>query len=171
MLSLDLCPLQMLGCAVFWLAYASTVLLWGSIWVIFYCNWQLPLSGSHSKCFMTFWAKQNLHELHYKTHILCSDNKWGRQGWGLFVLWCWSNLVVDSVDIFFAPEIMKYFEMIDNNFIFVGVCWTFVCFSACLMKKGVLGGLTIAGSVTVTFVSPGGAAGVLFTSVTFNSQS
>lgn len=33
------------------------------------------------------------------------------------------------------------------------------------------GGLTIAGSVMVTFVSPGRAAGVLFTSVTFNSQS
>lgn len=32
------------------------------------------------------------------------------------------------------------------------------------------GGLTGAGSVMVTFVSPGGAAGVLFTPVTFNSQ-
>lgn len=32
------------------------------------------------------------------------------------------------------------------------------------------GGLTGAGSVMVTFVSPGGAAGVLFTSVTFNFQ-
>lgn len=38
-----------------------------------------------------------------------------------------------------------------------------------LLKKGE-GGLTGAGSVMVTFVSPGGAAGVLFTSVTFNFQ-
>lgn len=40
----------------------------------------------------------------------------------------------------------------------------------CVCFEEGAGGLTSAGSVMVTFVSPGGAAGVLFTSVTFNSQ-
>lgn len=69
---------------------------------------------------------------------------------------------------------MKSVEMIDNHFIF-GSCMLNFCLFLCLSDEkgggGVGGGLTIAGSVTVTFVSPGGAAGVLFTSVTFNSQS
>lgn len=84
------------------------------------------------------------------------------------------NSVVDGVEIiFFTPEILKFSEMIHNKcvFFFLNFCLT-LCLS--VEKEEVVvgwGGLTIAGSVMVTFVSPGKAAGVLFTSVTFNSQS
>lgn len=98
------------------------------------------------------------------------------------MLWPSSNLAVDGVEFFFfffTPEILKFSEIIHNKCIFLVCIFLNFCLCLCLSveKKVVVVGvarggvLTIAGSVMVTFVSPGRAAGVLFTSVTFSSQS